>query len=296
MQKPLGTIARELIILLGILGIVSLGIWLLMENPEETPRANEQKVVRGIQKQDISPTSFADSDDDGLFDWEEALWGTDAVNSDTDADGTSDGEEISLSRNPKKAGPGDITQTPITIPVQKEVIQPVLRKPSTPKPQSENLPSQIVTFETKQGDDPLHTFGNAVGAPIMASATEHDTELLFWNSLAGNIKMDASLLEELAKLAKKYETLANKIAEVSPPEEARAAHMALVNGYRTYAKAIQTLAQTGAGSYLSGDAMTVYSESTLTLARSVVALSDLFYQKKVSFGKNEPGSVFVFPR
>lgn len=296
MQKPLGTILRELAILLGIVFLVSLGLWLLRGTTEESFVPPEQNVVNNAQLPPVSPMKLSDTDGDGLFDWEEALWGTDALISDTDADGTSDGEEISLNRNPRKAGPGDIAQTPITIPIQKEVIQPVPRKPSSPKPQSENPPSPIVAIETKQSDDFLHTFGNTIGAPIMASATEHDAELLFWNSLVGNTKMDASLLEGLLRLANKYETLADKIAEVSPPEEARTAHLALVNGYRTYAKAIQILAQTSIGSYLSGDAMTAYSDSTLTLARAVVALSDLFYQKRIYFGKNEPGSVFVFPR
>lgn len=41
-----------------------------------------------------------DSDKDGLKDWEEGLWKTDPKNPDTDGDGTSDGEEIKLGRNP----------------------------------------------------------------------------------------------------------------------------------------------------------------------------------------------------
>src|SRR3989338_908000 len=48
-----------------------------------------------------------DADNEGLKDWEEELWHTDALKPDTDGDGTSDGEEIKLGRNPLKAGPGD---------------------------------------------------------------------------------------------------------------------------------------------------------------------------------------------
>ena len=53
-----------------------------------------------------------DTDQDGLADWEEALWQTDKNNPDTDGDGTSDGEEIALSRNPKIAGPDDAITNP----------------------------------------------------------------------------------------------------------------------------------------------------------------------------------------
>ena len=49
----------------------------------------------------------ADTDGDGLKDWEELLWKTDSGKADTDGDGTNDNEEITLNRNPLKAGPDD---------------------------------------------------------------------------------------------------------------------------------------------------------------------------------------------
>lgn len=49
----------------------------------------------------------ADTDGDGLKDWEEALWKTDINKADTDSDGTNDKEEIASGRDPLKAGPND---------------------------------------------------------------------------------------------------------------------------------------------------------------------------------------------
>ena len=54
-----------------------------------------------------------DSDKDGLKNWEEALWGTDPNNSDTDGDGTPDGEEVGLGRNPTIKGPNDKVSPPV---------------------------------------------------------------------------------------------------------------------------------------------------------------------------------------
>ncbi|TSC68387.1 MAG: hypothetical protein G01um101472_10 [Parcubacteria group bacterium Gr01-1014_72] len=49
----------------------------------------------------------ADTDGDGLKDWEESLWQTNPREADTDADGTADGEEVRTGRNPARRGPDD---------------------------------------------------------------------------------------------------------------------------------------------------------------------------------------------
>jgi len=58
----------------------------------------------------------ADSDNDGLQDWEETLWKTDKNNPDTDGDGTLDGEEIKLKRDPLIAGPNDLLENKSSAP------------------------------------------------------------------------------------------------------------------------------------------------------------------------------------
>lgn len=62
-----------------------------------------------ITTQDIANIKSIDTDNDGLPDWEEALWKTDPKNPDTDGDGTPDGAEIDAGRNPlvpNTVGPG----------------------------------------------------------------------------------------------------------------------------------------------------------------------------------------------
>ncbi|MCK5021863.1 MAG: hypothetical protein KAR54_01270 [Candidatus Pacebacteria bacterium] len=64
--------------------------------------------IPNINKEEITEEIISlDSDGDGLKDWEEVLWKTDPNNPDTDEDGTSDNDEISLNRNPLIAGPND---------------------------------------------------------------------------------------------------------------------------------------------------------------------------------------------
>ena len=76
----------------------------------------KNKQTQYIAEQEKSPLAVAldttskldaDTDSDGLKDWEELLWKTDSGKADTDGDGTNDNEEITLNRNPLKAGPDD---------------------------------------------------------------------------------------------------------------------------------------------------------------------------------------------
>lgn len=53
-------------------------------------------------------SSTKDSDNDGLTDAQEVVWGTDPFNPDTDGDGYKDGEEVLTGHNPLKAGPDDL--------------------------------------------------------------------------------------------------------------------------------------------------------------------------------------------
>lgn len=63
--------------------------------------------VTALKRRIDTDRATRDSDADGLKSWEEALYGTDPENPDTDGDGTPDGQEIAARRDPLKKGPGD---------------------------------------------------------------------------------------------------------------------------------------------------------------------------------------------
>src|SRR3989338_6718254 len=53
------------------------------------------------------PAPESDPDKDSLSNADESYWNTDFQNPDTDNDGTLDGEEVKLGRDPSRAGPED---------------------------------------------------------------------------------------------------------------------------------------------------------------------------------------------
>lgn len=54
--------------------------------------------------EEAEATASKDTDNDGLLDWEEALWRTNPEITDTDGDTTNDGNEIKAGRDPKMVG------------------------------------------------------------------------------------------------------------------------------------------------------------------------------------------------
>ena len=333
MQKPIGMLLREAILLIGIALFVIFGAWFLSMFGGEHPFSEGgvlpllEEIQPSSDKNRGAPVSF-DADNDGLLDFEEALWGTDPQDTDTDNDGTKDGEEVTLKRDPMKAGPKDSLETPVS-----SLKSPLIKGVSNNPPAEDGSAPFVKGDETKtdtkpiQYEDPLHIFGNAIGAPIQIVAAEAESELAFWNSAAGNTKMNEDLIRGFNELAQKYERIAQNIASVdSPlikgvsnnppaedgsapfvkggsartevviPEKAVGIHTKLITGYQNYAKAIRAIADTSIGSYMSVAALTAYSDSTLALARAFVDVSDFFYHEGVRFVSTEPGSIFSFPR
>ena len=77
-----------------ILGAVAITQWDNFTNTENNPN------TAALNRE-------ADTDNDGLKNWEETLWKTDPQNPDTDGDGDKDGAEVEENRHPKVAGPND---------------------------------------------------------------------------------------------------------------------------------------------------------------------------------------------
>ena len=100
---------KPLIVVVGA-SIAMLGLIALLHRRTETEYKNAASNPTNLLAtltQKALVESERDSDSDGLEDWEELLWKTDAHMADTDGDGTSDGDEALGGRDPTVAGPND---------------------------------------------------------------------------------------------------------------------------------------------------------------------------------------------
>jgi hypothetical protein len=82
-----------------------LAFWYVVDSSFSTIR---EDVSASILEQTLTENSCADTDGDGLCDFDETYWGSDFQNADTDGDGFTDGEEVFSGHNPTKAGPDDL--------------------------------------------------------------------------------------------------------------------------------------------------------------------------------------------
>lgn len=120
------------------------------KNNQKEYVANKENSVLSVVTDKTSQYD-ADTDGDGLKDWEEALWKTDINKADTDGDGTSDSEEISLGRDPLKAGPNDKISDKEDFVAQEKAIADSKQNTMTAI-YARKFMSEYLTLKTQKGD------------------------------------------------------------------------------------------------------------------------------------------------
>jgi hypothetical protein len=99
---------------IGILSVVFLCVFIFILIPVFF--VNDAKQTNNVQIETLSfdDLSELDSDGDGLYDWEEVLWGMDPFNPDTTGNGMLDGQEVAARRRELQAQSGVLNDTPLT--------------------------------------------------------------------------------------------------------------------------------------------------------------------------------------
>lgn len=207
--------------------------------------------------------SNRDTDNDGLADWEEVLYGTDPHKADTDDDGMSDTDEIKKGRDPLEKGAGTgahaITST-----------QSAYKKPAAPLTETEKLSrnffAQYMTLrqsglqkDTDSRDaamrqaleqsltdatpkqytrsdirvitvtDPLdlRAYGNAMGSAIKDNQVPSRNETVILRESID--KQNAAILKELDPILASYIKMRQALLKVPVPEPMVDTHLKFIN-------------------------------------------------------------------
>jgi hypothetical protein len=222
----------------------------------QTPIVDIQNVERSIDLlvSRSTPADFknTDSDTDGLPDWQEELYGSDPQKADTDGDGTNDGDEIKLERNPIVPGPKDPlltradfinmqvgTSTPGTI-TDKASIELfskylILKKEGTLKPEDEaklvdDISKQVTANAslkdkyslkdltvTESTNETITIYGDRIAQAAIALYYEMDSYKNFQDA------------EYLLKISAAYKKYGDTLFVVRVPAVMQDVHLVLVN-------------------------------------------------------------------
>ncbi len=124
---------------------IIIGIILLIGGVIFVYKYSDEETLLGKKVSKTVSESFIDSDNDGLRDWEEELFGTDPHNPDTDSDGYLDGEEVDSGHNPLVKAPGDkLSFNPLPLGEKYNITQKVLDE--------ETMESILKAYITEKGE------------------------------------------------------------------------------------------------------------------------------------------------
>lgn len=267
-----------------------------------------------------------DQDKDELKDWEEELWHTDPLKPDTDGDGTPDGEEIKLGRNPVKAGPGDeldkgtiesktvpgggdwsetdrlsrelfgkylaIKQSgvPFTAEEERKLLEEFVHRFPETQPKKIYTESDIV-LSAKDDDASLRAYGNALGTVINTHKDGGESELIiFERALQNEDELD---LENLQGRIKRYDTMILAFKVIATPKSAGTMHIALLNSIEALKESVTGMAGALQDSVRALSAAAAYPDAVEKLFTAVNDISNLLAIKKISFGEGEPGVILT---
>lgn len=262
------------ILLIGILILLVAPAVIFFVFKDQEKEIITKQTVPSETQQEIDPT-LIDTDQDGLKDWEEVLWGTDPQNPDTDGDGVNDGDFVQNQQQDINKKPVFTNSTETTTSTQKPITQNKSSNPTTT-----NTPQQTIT-------DPLKTYGNTLGVLVGAQAQKNSTELQAWNSFFEN--KSQTNIENLKNIGISYATLAQNISSITPiPEKALSSHTKLAGSYKKVGEIIIRIAETQ-----NDTEYEVYSQDVVENTNALVDMIRLFQNNNIQFSSKEPGFVFM---
>lgn len=270
---------------------------------------------------------YQDPDNDGLFDWQEALWKTNPKNPDTDGDGTPDGEEVKLNRDPLTKGPDDglfkiketagDQQTNISEGVAKKIVSDYFSESSRdPNIQLENivesLPQSlaadlqssliedrltrkdIYVLET-DSEQTKRDYLNTVATILKSHAEFHtDTlnEILLINVLIEESRLgDAS--REFAPYIKNYTAALDKLRAAGAPTSFADNHLELLNILNNVMRADMAMSRAGLDPTQALIGMISYINLLERMGVFLEEFQNKIGQYNIALAPHEPAIIFI---
>lgn len=260
MVFPTRKIVPVFIVCLVVLG----SLFALLEYKNSGKTINNESVLSVTDQKLIDSIANKDTDNDGLKDWEEALWQTDPNNPDTNANGIKDGAEIAASRDQlasttaktakplttsdqfsrdlftryvsiKQTGSGD----PADYNNYADLVQSYIDKEATALSAKTHSAADFKVVAKETAAD-IHLYGNEFGALFVTDKMpDLENELVVLNRATEN--QNPTELVKLDKNIAAYEEILNGLLKISVPESFLPDHLTLANAVETIILGIKSM-------------------------------------------------------
>lgn len=260
-----------------------------------------------------------DSDNDGLKDWEEALYGTSPLNPDTKGNGLGDAKEVEKERE----AAANATTTPektVTLTATEKFSRELFTKyleakragqEITPelseaiaeelvaKGYDQEIPafddSVLVTIQTNDATF-IRNYGNQIGKIVSTPMPEGTSnELLILEQILAKGVPTEKNMADLNKIQARYQSVHDALVKVRVPTLAKDAHAQLVQGIEVVmnvVSGIKDLESDPVGGYSK---ISQYEDGVAILNAGSLRLRQYFATAGVSFSTGESGHVFTRP-
>ncbi len=299
--------------------IIGTSLALKYKNTERT--AVKSTTTLALEKV-VQDSLERDDDEDGLKNWEEILYKTDAKLADTDGDGTNDGDETALNQDPTIAGKGNTnttatqsTSTVVTYTatdrLSQEIFKTYIQAKQQGKEIDENMSQMIADAVLSRNYEEisrtytidnlktnpsstnvsLRTYGNAVGFILNTPEVSAVNEIEIFSKLSTGAIEDYEA--DLIKIKGRYASMQAKFLALPAPKGFAPAQILLINSLSTFIDSID-----GALSLESDPVGAVgrigrYQDGVTNLSTALNELKKLFILNKTGFSPNEAGYIFA---
>ncbi len=315
---------KTVIISFFVLAVVFFVISFRVEKKETV----QTTIVPSAEVAKVGALLAKDTDGDGLKDWEEELWKTDAHTADTDGDGTNDSDEITAGRNPLVKAPDDsldaeAIKTKINQPrpedetptarfsreffgrylelkrrnggkIPPEALATLIEDAIADAPRIAESKSYIAVDLSlvSSSKQTLHTYGNDLGTAIAEHSSEGMEDVL---AILGR-SLEEGQEEELARLAvpiDAYKGFIERLLVIPVPASAVPAHRVILTASDGVQKGLMGVKNLYSDPLNVLPSLTLFQESAQKLADGFKLLQALFIREGIKFTPEESGYLIM---
>ncbi len=295
-----------------ILGLTIISLSIFSNKGVSSPLITETKqeeqgvlVINGGVNDSVADLINKDSDKDGLKDWEEALYGTDPNNKDSNNNGILDGTEVHKQNVAKNTTSGEITTSATDqFGQQFFVAASALKNAGKFDPETVRETAKIIYSNIKQEDiRPLYTINdltvikNASDAEILAYSKNLGTVIQKYSkyNLGQEITVistsletsDQTLQTKLVPYINAYTNIAKDTVEIAVPEKIAELHLDLINNYRGTADSLKIVGQIFSDPLLSMNGLNQYLSYSNKLVETAKTL-EIYFKSGVILNNTQP--------